>query len=252
MITLSDFRSVKSFKRQIFLNNVMRIKAIIMEFVNMGKFVESCLEWEHPIRSVVAFIAFLIITYFFQPYMFPIGILLVFLKNYIIMGYVESSQHSSEHDSFDDLEEEDMDEKEEEKEEKKSLKAKLQAIQEVTAMVQNAIGYVASFGEEIKNTVNFSVPYLSWLAIVILVGITLILYFISLRFLVIVWGINKFTKKLIRPNTVTNNELLDFLSRVPDDEELQDFRELRLHPDDSGASGSGKKTQTQKKKQKQS
>lgn len=47
------------------------------------------------------------------------------------------------------------------------------------------------------------------------------------RFLVIVWGINKFSKKLFRPNYVPNNEVLDFLSRVPDDEEIQDRRELK-------------------------
>ena len=41
------------------------------------------------------------------------------------------------------------------------------------------------------------------------------------------WGINKFTKKLIRPDFVPNNELLDFLSRVPDDEEILDYRELK-------------------------
>lgn len=34
------------------------------------------------------------------------------------------------------------------------------------------------------------------------------------------WGINKFSRKLLRPHTVPNNELLDFLSRVPDDEDL--------------------------------
>jgi hypothetical protein len=35
------------------------------------------------------------------------------------------------------------------------------------------------------------------------------------------WGINKFSKKLIAPDLVTNNELLDFLSRVPNDEMIQ-------------------------------
>jgi hypothetical protein len=35
------------------------------------------------------------------------------------------------------------------------------------------------------------------------------------------WGINKFTKNLLRPNDkMDNNELFDFLSRVPDDEQL--------------------------------
>ena len=32
--------TIEKFKRQIFLNNVMRIKAIIMEFVNLGKFIQ--------------------------------------------------------------------------------------------------------------------------------------------------------------------------------------------------------------------
>ena len=39
-----------------------------------------------------------------------------------------------------------------------------------------------------------------------------------------VWGVNKFGKKLVRPDTVTNNELMDFLSRVPSDEDLLDAR----------------------------
>ena len=35
------------------------------------------------------------------------------------------------------------------------------------------------------------------------------------------WGINKFAKKLIAPDSNPNNELLDFLSSVPNDETLQ-------------------------------
>lgn len=33
-------------------------------------------------------------------------------------------------------------------------------------------------------------------------------------------GINKFTRKILRPHTIPNNEVLDLLSRVPDDEIL--------------------------------
>ena len=94
-------------------------------------------------------------------------------------------------------------------------------------MVQNALGFVDHLAEGVKNTFNFSVPYLTWLAILAIGIIGIVLYYINLRYLLIVWGINKFSKKLIRPNYVPNNELLDFLSRVPDDEELIDFRELR-------------------------
>lgn len=33
-------------------------------------------------------------------------------------------------------------------------------------------------------------------------------------------GINKFSKRLLKPNYIPNNELLDFISRLPSDEEL--------------------------------
>ena len=34
------------------------------------------------------------------------------------------------------------------------------------------------------------------------------------------WGANKFLKKLFKPNAISNNELADFISRVPDNEEM--------------------------------
>lgn len=40
------------------------------------------------------------------------------------------------------------------------------------------------------------------------------------------WGIIKFSKRIIRPHAVTNNEVLDLLSRIPDDEELVRLRTI--------------------------
>ena len=40
------------------------------------------------------------------------------------------------------------------------------------------------------------------------------------RVLLLLWGTNKFLKKLIKPWAINNNELADFISRVPDNEEL--------------------------------
>ncbi len=40
------------------------------------------------------------------------------------------------------------------------------------------------------------------------------------RYVILGWGLNKFTKKLRKPNAIENNEVMDFISRVPDDEEL--------------------------------
>ena len=40
------------------------------------------------------------------------------------------------------------------------------------------------------------------------------------------WGTNKFLKKLIKPWAINNNELADFISRVPDNEELVNINTL--------------------------
>ena len=55
-----------------------------------------------------------------------------------------------------------------------------------------------------------------------LISLTIILYLIPFRYLILIWGINKFTKKL-RTNSDPNNELLDFLSRVPDKNDIVSF-----------------------------
>lgn len=78
------------------------------------------------------------------------------------------------------------------------------------------------------STFNFSVPELSWLAAFLLFGVMIVLHFIPIRVLLLVWGIIKFSKRIIRPHAVTNNEVLDFLSRVPDDEEMVTRRLLVL------------------------
>ncbi|TNM89767.1 hypothetical protein fugu_004001 [Takifugu bimaculatus] len=105
--------------------------------------------------------------------------------------------------------------------------------QDVCISVQNALDEVASYGERIKNTFNWTVPFLSWLAIVALAVATTVVFFVPLRYIVLVWGVNKFTKKLRDPYTIDNNELLDFLSRVLSDVQVVQYRELKLDPNPS-------------------
>ncbi|XP_059487628.1 multiple C2 and transmembrane domain-containing protein isoform X3 [Neocloeon triangulifer] len=212
------------FKRQVFLRNVMRLKAIIVWFIDLSKYISGCFEWESIPRSLLSLFLFIAICYYFEPYMVPIAMLLVFLKNYIVASLTGGCVPRDEEE--EPLGDDDDDEEDKDKEEKKSLKERLQAIQEVTQSVQNAIGYIASLGESIKNTFNFTVPYLSWLAIIMISTAVLVLYLVPLRYLIMGWGVNKFARKLVRPHTIPNNEVLDFLSRVPDDESLILFQEL--------------------------
>ena len=104
--------TVEKFKRQVFLNNVMRIKNIIMEFVEIGKFVENVLEWESPVRTILVFIAYILTCYYCQTFWIPIALLVLFLRNYILNSYLSSrlgKQHQSlvdEDTSHFDLEDE--------------------------------------------------------------------------------------------------------------------------------------------------
>ncbi|XP_050310849.1 multiple C2 and transmembrane domain-containing protein isoform X4 [Anthonomus grandis grandis] len=206
------------FKRQVFVRNVLRLKVFVMHFLEIGKLVQDCFEWESKFQSFMALVAWLLLCYYFQPWMIPVGLLLIFMKQYVIRSLSAPAPVPWDEIAESDIDEEDEDEKE--KEEKKSLKERLQAIQEVTQGVQNAIGKIASLLESLKNMFNFTVPYLSWIAIWLLVLATFVLYLIPIRFLLMMWATNKFLRRIFRPHVVPNNEILDLLSRIPDDEML--------------------------------
>lgn len=217
------------FKISLMKRNINRVTQIISSIMEVGKFLQSCFEWESKARSITAFTVFLIITWFFEPYMLPVTLLLLFLKNYLIKSAkeafsVESKEEVVSIDEEDD--DEDDDAAKQKKDEKKSVREKFQAAQEVCLQVQQGMDMVASLGERIKNTFNWTVPWLSMLAVTVLSIGVIVLYYLPIRVLILLWGINKFTKKLRAPNAIPNNELLDFLSRVPSDSELIQYREL--------------------------
>uniref|UniRef100_A0A8D8VPG9 Multiple C2 and transmembrane domain-containing protein 1 n=1 Tax=Cacopsylla melanoneura TaxID=428564 RepID=A0A8D8VPG9_9HEMI len=137
------------FKRQVFVQNVMRLKAIVTWLYDIGLFLQDCFEWESRLKSLIGVIIFTILCYYFEPYMVPIALLLIFLRGYVVQTLLSS--HSTDRADDDDVSVEDEDEDDDkDKEEKKSLKEKLQAVQEVTQYVQNAIGNIASLCESVK------------------------------------------------------------------------------------------------------
>ncbi|XP_054540964.1 multiple C2 and transmembrane domain-containing protein 1 isoform X25 [Pan troglodytes] len=209
--------------KQLLLRNFIRMKRCVMVLVNAAYYINSCFDWDSPPRSLAAFVLFLFVVWNFELYMIPLVLLLLLTWNYflIISGKDNRQRDTVVEDMLEDEEEED--DKDDKDSEKKGFINKIYAIQEVCVSVQNILDEVASFGERIKNTFNWTVPFLSWLAIVALCVFTAILYCIPLRYIVLVWGINKFTKKLRSPYAIDNNELLDFLSRVPSDVQVVQF-----------------------------
>ncbi|KAM4707822.1 multiple C2 and transmembrane domain-containing protein 1 isoform 3-T3 [Discoglossus pictus] len=219
--------------KQLLLRNFIRMKRCVMVLINAAYYINSCFDWDSPQRSLAAFLIFLLVVWNFELYMMPLMLLLLLAWNYflIISGKDNRSQDTVVEDMLEDEEEED--DKDDKDGEKKGFMNKLYAIQEVCVSVQGVLDEVASIGERIKNTFNWTVPFLTWLAIIALCLLTAVLYFIPLRYLVLVWGINKFTKKIRCPYAIDNNEILDFLSRVPCDVQVVQYHELKPDPNQS-------------------
>uniref|UniRef100_A0A3Q1HVZ5 C2 domain-containing protein n=2 Tax=Anabas testudineus TaxID=64144 RepID=A0A3Q1HVZ5_ANATE len=216
--------------KQLLQQNFNRVKRCIMVLISYGTYINSCFEWESAQRSIVSFVLFIVVVWNFELYMLPLVLLLLLVWNYFFSSSRETTEMSMEAMFESDDEEDDKEDKESEP---KGFMDKLYAIQDVFISVQSALDEVASYGERIKNTVNWTVPFLSWLAITALCFATLLLYLIPLRYLVLAWGVNKFTKKLRDPYMIDNNELLDFLSRVPSDVQVMQYREHRVDPGQS-------------------
>ncbi|XP_029283290.1 multiple C2 and transmembrane domain-containing protein 1-like [Cottoperca gobio] len=207
--------------KQLLQQNFNRVKRCIMVLISNGMYINSCFEWESAQRSIISFVLFVVVVWNLELYMLPLALLLLLVWNYFFCSSRETADVTMEAMLEWEDEEEDKDDKE-----SKGFMDKLYAIQDVFISVQSTLDDVASYGERMKNTVNWTVPFLSWLAIAALCLATFLLYLIPLRYLVLAWGVNKFTKKLRNPYMIDNNELLDFLSRVPSDVQVMHYREL--------------------------
>ncbi|XP_055489302.1 multiple C2 and transmembrane domain-containing protein 1-like isoform X2 [Leucoraja erinacea] len=218
----------RKISKELLLQNYHRVRRCIMVLVNTGRYINSWFEWESTQRSVIAFTVYLVVVWNFELFMVPLMLLILMMYNYWL---IRSGKDNTLH-SMQELEanliayEEDEEDGADKETEKKTLMDKFFAIQEVGVAVQNGLDEVASFYERIKNTFNWTVPFLGWLAVFVLAVATVVLCFIPLRYILLVYGVHKFTKKLRNPFLIDNNELLDFLSRVPSDVQVVHYHEI--------------------------
>lgn len=201
------------FSKKVLAQNIARVRKISTAVLYTLQYIKSCFQWESIQRSLIAFLIFLVTVWHWELFMLPLFLLLLLGWHYFQLstGKSSSGQDLVNVSTGDD---EDDDEKEAGK---KGLMDKIHMVQEVVLVVQNVLEEIANIGERIKNMFNWSVPFLSCLACLVLFVATVLLYLIPLRYLVLIWGVNKFTKKLRNPYTIDNNEILDFLRRVPCD-----------------------------------
>ncbi|KAK3548644.1 hypothetical protein QTP70_015932 [Hemibagrus guttatus] len=211
------------FNKKLLARNIYRVRRISMAILYTLQYIKSCFQWESTQRSIIAFLIYVLIVWYFELFMLPLFLLLLIGWNYFHITAGVGS-HSQDLESISAAEDEDEDEKESEK---RGLMEKIHMVHEIVLTVQCVLDEIASFGERVKNTFNWSVPFLSFLACCVMFIATATLYFIPLRYIVLLWGVNKFTKKLRNPYAIENNELLDFLRRVPSDVQKVQYCELR-------------------------
>ncbi|XP_042173039.1 multiple C2 and transmembrane domain-containing protein 2 isoform X3 [Oncorhynchus tshawytscha] len=209
------------FSKKMLARNVYRVRNLYRAVQSTCQYISSCFQWESFQRSLIAFLIFLLAVWHWEFYMLPLCLVLLITWNYL---QIASGRANQDLDNMDLGDEDDEDEKESEK---RGLMEKIHMVQETVITVQNLLEEIACFGERIKNTFNWSVPFLSNLAFLILVTVTVVTYFIPVRYILLVWGINKFTKKLRAPYAIDNNEVFDFLRRVPSDVHKVQYSELK-------------------------
>ncbi|XP_040912784.1 multiple C2 and transmembrane domain-containing protein 2-like isoform X2 [Toxotes jaculatrix] len=209
------------FSKKALARNVLRVQTLYRAIVSTLQYIKSCFQWESVQRSLLAFLVFVVTVWYWEFYMLPLFVVLLMLRNYL---QLRSGRVSQDLDNMDVGDEDEDDDKESER---KGLMEKIHMVQETIITLQNLLDEIASFGERIKNTFNWSVPFLSGLAFLVFVTAAILTYYIPLRYIVLIWGINKFTKKLRNPYSIDNNEVLDFLSRVPSDVQKVQYSEVR-------------------------
>ncbi|XP_022830427.1 multiple C2 and transmembrane domain-containing protein-like [Spodoptera litura] len=210
--------------RHTFSKNLARAKVVFNWTMESFRVMKTCFEWESRKANVVALTTWLIFCWFFKIWMLPLILLIPFFwyrpPKYFLVRWKDYFLKRK-----DPVEDEGKKEKEEKKE---SLRQKINSLQEMVQSVQNFIGAFANLGESIKNLFNFTVPFLSLLAIFIILVVAFVMFMIPTKYIFMIWGIHKFTRKILRPNRVPNNEILDLLSRVPNDEILLNCEEIPL------------------------
>ncbi|XP_016347768.1 multiple C2 and transmembrane domain-containing protein 2-like [Sinocyclocheilus anshuiensis] len=218
------------FNKKLLARNIYRVRKISMAILYTLQYIKSCFHWENTQRSITAFLIFVVTVWLWELFMLPLFLLLLIGWNYFHITPGMAS-YSQDLENMSVAEDEDEDEKESEK---KGLMEKIHMVQEIVLTVQNILDEVACIGERVKNTFNWAVPFLLFLTCLVLFLATAALYYIPLRYIVLAWGVNKFTKKLFNPYAIDNNEILDFLKRVPSDVQKVQYSEPRAELGNQG------------------
>ena len=174
-----------------------------------------------PTIHIILFAA----TYFFELWMVPLALMIPFAY-----CYLNPEKDTTYHDPTleTDTREIDLDDEISELGISwlKQIQSKMRKFQELNFTVQFGLEVLANMLESIENLFNFSVPFISNVAIIVLLIYTFLLSCFSFRYLILVWIAKDFITTLVGSKRFSVGNFISFMSRVPDNEELEDYREL--------------------------
>ena len=182
----------------------------------LSAYCRNVFEWRDPLLSLSSLLGSTWLVWHWQLYMLPLG--LVFLlgrqSRTTIIPIVQEEEETQ-----------DEEEKRGGEEEEASLLGRLELLQQRALSIQEGLGRVADTAESVQNIFNFAVPVMSHTVLLLLICLTLLLYLVPPRILLIAWIINKFRKGLRRRRSGKNSDskILNFLSKVPTNEKLVSY-----------------------------
>ncbi|XP_063891058.1 multiple C2 and transmembrane domain-containing protein isoform X1 [Helicoverpa armigera] len=184
--------------------------------------IKSFLEWDDRELSTTILCCWLIFWYYFDPWMTPLLIAALFP----VMWFIDHKQNQ-------DMKIQNMDDSKdwdsaEETHNGDTISEKIKGLPEMTLTITNGIEYMVSVAERINNLATFKVPFLTFLSMFLLAISSALLYFVPYKYLMMGFGLYKYGRKRLEPDRVPNNDLLDFISRIPDNKILRDWRQLSV------------------------
>jgi hypothetical protein len=198
---------------------INRIKSFIItpDFDAMMKQVEDILYWRKPFISFCSLIGWLLFVNLFQLWMVPFG---------LAIGII-AAKFSKDKEEIS---------KKEKKEEKSPSAAKdfklIAQSKDALRSTQDTLEMIASNLERLRNTFKWKIPFSCYVLSTAVIVISIVLFFIPIRILLSLWGINKICRRLVQPGFVNNNEILDFLSRQPSDPQ---YKRMKNEPVETAA-----------------
>jgi len=223
----------QQFTMEKFKTNAKRLKDVKESVSGFSRKVSAVLSWEDPFKSTYALITYILVVLYMELWALPIlPILLLLFHGFHRKAGTKSSEEEEEDtgrcegcDEELSGEETEEEAEAEEEEEDWNIADRVKMVAKNACWMQEAMGEVADKAESLQNLFNCTVPLISSVFGLALILIMFVLYLVGFRWMILIWGVNKFRKGLVgQPSTPS--KLSNLLARVPNSQRLLDQEEL--------------------------